>query len=135
METKISNPKTELLLGAGLNILHFESREWLEMIAFWKDEIKFFDNLLKKKESSEKNNPEYEKMLRSLDKIHKDLFEDLEGSIVKHEKLLSKILKGQKGVSDNEYREKHRHIFLRMETFTSDFKNFKKIVFEYAKGL
>ncbi len=35
--TKI-NPKTELLLGAGLDVLHFESREWLDSIAFWKDD-------------------------------------------------------------------------------------------------
>ncbi|AUC84644.1 hypothetical protein CW731_04730 [Polaribacter sp. ALD11] len=100
-----------------------------------KDEVKFFDNLLKKKEALEKKKPEYEKMLRNLDKIHADLFEDLEDSIIEHEKLLSKIQKGEKGISDNDYREKHRHIFLRIDTFTNDFKTFKGIVFEYAKGL
>lgn len=135
MNTAISNPKTELLLGAGLDVLHFESGEWLDTIAFWKDEVKFFDNLLKKKESSKNNKPEYEKMLKNLDEIHNDLFEDLEDSIVEHEKLLSRIEQAEKGLSDNDYREKHRHILLRMDTFTNDFKTFKRIVFDYAKEL
>lgn len=135
MNTKIANPKTALLLGAGLNVLHFESREWRDTIAFWKDEVRFFDDLLKKKEASEKKNPTYEKMLKNLDKIHTDLFEDLEDSIIEHEKLLSRVQQKEKGISDNDYREKHRHIFLRMDTFTNDFKTFKSIVFEYIKGL
>lgn len=70
-----------------------------------------------------------------MDKIHTDLFNDLEKSIVEHEKLLSQILLGKNGMSDNDYREKHRHLFIRMETFTSSFKTFKKVVFDYSKGL
>lgn len=74
--------------------------------------MRFFETLLKKKEASKNNNPEYEKMLKNLDKIHTDLFEDIEDSIVQHEKLLSEIEQGEKGLSDTIYREKHRHIFL-----------------------
>ncbi|MCX2763910.1 hypothetical protein [Aquimarina muelleri] len=135
MNKTLLNPKTQLLLGAGLDVLHFESEEWLDTIAFWKDEVTFFDNLLKKKETSEKKNLEYEKMLKDLDKIYTDLFDDLEYSIVKHEQLLSRIQQGEKGLADADYREKHYHIFLRMDTFTSDFKTFKRIVFDYAKKL
>jgi hypothetical protein len=135
MKIAITNPKTHYLLGAGLDVLHFESREWLETIAFWKDEVKFFDHLLKEKELSGANNPDYERMLKNLDKIHLDLFKDLEESIAAHERLLSRIEKGEKGLADGDYREKHRLIFSRMNTFTTDFKTFKRIVFDYAKGL
>nr|WP_321227946.1 hypothetical protein [uncultured Psychroserpens sp.] len=135
MNTATSNPKMQYLLGAGLDVLHFESREWLDTIDFWKDEIRFFKDLLKKKEASEKNNSEYESMLKNLNKIHTDLFNDLRESIVEHEQLLSKIELGEKGLSDNDYREKHRHLLSRMNTFTNDFKSFKRIVFDYAKGL
>ncbi|MFT5754643.1 MAG: hypothetical protein ACI924_001881 [Flavobacterium sp.] len=135
MDTQKLNPKIQYLLGAGLDILHFESREWLETIAFWKDEVRFFDNLLKKKEASEKNNSDYEKMLINIDKIHRDLFEDLEDSIIEHEQLLSRIEMAEKGLNDNDYREKHRHLFSRMNTFKNDFKTFKRIVFDYVKGL
>ena len=74
MKTKIANPKKELLIGAGLDVLHQESREWQETIAFWKDETKFFADLLAKKESKES---EYGKMLKNIDKIHANLFDYL----------------------------------------------------------
>ncbi|QRM90812.1 hypothetical protein FG167_16705 [Lacinutrix sp. WUR7] len=135
MNTATSNPKTQYLLGAGLDVLHFESREWLETIDFWKDEIRFFNDLLKKKEGSEKNNSEYENMLKNLDKVHADLFDDLKESVMEHEQLLSKIELGEKGLSDYNYREKHAQLLARMNTFTKDFKTFKRIVFDYAKGL
>lgn len=135
MKTKTLNLKTELLLGAGLNVLHFESQEWLETLAFWKDEVRFFEDLLKKKESKYESKQEYSEMLKNLDKIHTDLFDDLEDDIIDHEKLLARIEKGEKGLSDADYRDKHRKIKKRMETFTSDFHSFKKIVFDYVKNL
>ncbi|WP_055443443.1 hypothetical protein [Lacinutrix himadriensis] len=135
MNTATLNPKTQYLLGAGLDVLHFESREWLETIDFWKDEIRFFNDLLKKKEASEKNNAAYENMLKNLDKVHADLFNDLKESVVEHEQLLSKIELAEKGLSDNNYREKHAQLLARMNTFTKDFKTFKSILFDYAKGL
>lgn len=135
MNTQISNPKAQFLLGAGLDVLHFESIEWLDTIDFWKDEIRFFNDLLKKKESSKKNDLKYQNMLKNLDTIYTDLFEDLENSIVEHEQLLSRIELAEKGLSDADYREKHHKISLRMSTFTKDFKTFKSIVFDYEKDL
>ena len=135
MKTKKLNPKTELLLGAGLDVLHFESQEWLKNIAFWKDEARFFEDLLTKRKAKNEKQKEYSKMLTALDKIHKDLFEDLQDSILKHERLLSRIEDGEKGFSDGSFREAHRKIEDRIATFTADFRLFKKIVFDYAKYL
>lgn len=132
MKAKIANPKTELLLGAGLNVLHQESREWQETIAFWKDETKFFADLLTKKEIKES---EYGKMLKNLDKIHEGLFDYLADDIIDHEKTLSRLIKGEKGLSDGSYREQHRKLNERMDKFTQDFKDFKRMVFGYAKKL
>lgn len=135
MTTAISNPKTKYLLGAGLDVLHYESKEWLNTIAFWKDEVKFFDNLLKLKESSKMKYPDFEKMLKDLKKIHVDLFKDLEDTIKEHEQLLARILRAEKGLSDSNYREKHSQIKDRIKVFESDFRTFKKIVFDYVKKL
>ena len=132
MNTTTSNPKAELLLGAGLDVLHQESREWQETIAFWKDETKFFANLLRKKETSASD---YGKMLRNLDKIHENLFDYLADDIVDNERLLSRLEKGEKGLADGDYREKHRGLKERIDLFTNDFKEFKKMVFGYAKKL
>ena len=74
-------------------------------------------------------------MLKSLDKVHADLFDDLKQSVIEHEQLLSKIELAEKGLSDNDYREKHAQLLSRINTFTKDFKTFKKVVFDYSKGL
>jgi len=139
MKTKISNPKTELLLGAGLNVLHHESREWLDTVAFWKDETKFFSdllqkfsNLLPKKDDKES---EFAQMLSNLDTIHEYLIEYLADDIIDHEKLLARLEMGEKGLSDSAYRERHRKLGQKMEIFNDDFKEFKKMVFGFAKKL
>lgn len=132
MKTKTSNPKTELVLGAGLNVLHQESREWQDTVGFWKDETRFFADLLNKKETKE---TEHGKMLKNLDTIHEKLFDYLADDIIAHEKLLARLEKGEKGISDADYREQHRKLNERMQNFTKDFKEFKKIVFEYVKKL
>jgi len=135
MKTIKSNIKTEFLLGAGLDVLHFESKEWLETIAFWKDEIKFFDILLRKQVAIDKKEREFTDMLKNMDKIHSDLFDFLADDIMEHERLLARVEKGEKGLADADYRDKHRHLKLRMEVFSADFRIFKNMVFGYAKEL
>ena len=132
MNKMISNPKTELLLGAGLDVLHQESSEWLDTIAFWKDETKFFANILGKREIKES---EYGKMLNYLDKIHENLFDYLSEDIKDHEKLLSRLQKGEMGIADGDYREEHKRLGESMILFENDFREFKKMVFGYVKKL
>lgn len=127
MNTAISNPKEKLLLGAGLDVLHFEGQEWIDTLHFWKDEVRFFDNLLKKKVSTDKSKQDYAEMLKNFDKIHNDLFNDFEEDIMAHERLLSRLEQGEKGLSDGDFREKHSHLLRRMETFKTDFHNLKRL--------
>ena len=135
MNTIEPNPKTDFLLGAGLDILHRESREWLRTIAFWKDETKFFARILKKKDFKNSTTSAYGKILNNLDKVHADLFDYLADDILEHEKLLSRLHKAEKGIADGDYREKHRKLKSRMDTFTRDFRAFKKMVFGYVTAL
>ena len=132
MKTTQANPKKDLLLGAGLHVLHQESQEWLDTIAFWKDEINFFSELLVKKEIKESD---YGRILKNLDKIHENLFDYLTQDIVKHEKFLSRLIKGESGISDENYREQHKKLHEQMDLFSQNFKDFKMMVFGYAKKL
>ena len=132
MTLLLSNPKQKLLIGAGLNVLHQESKEWLEIIAFWKHEMNFFTDLLKKKEVKESD---YGQMLKTLDKIHKELFDYIAKDIVEHEKYLSRLEKLEKGLTDNKYRDEHKKLSDSMSLFTEDFKQFKMMVFAYVKKL
>jgi hypothetical protein len=127
-----SNDKKEVLLGEGLNALHRESREWLNTVAFWKDEARFFKDLLDKEKV---NASDYGQMLQYLDKIHETLFDYLAEDIVAHESLLSRLIEGKKGLADQDYREKHTILRGQMDLFTKDFIEFKKMVFGYTKKL
>ena len=120
------------MLAEALDALHQESREWLNNIAFWQDEAKFFTDLLDKEQIK---TSEYGQMLQYLDKIHETLFDYLAEDIVAHEKQLSRLVSGDKEVSDRDYREKHVALKEQMELFTNDFREFKKMVFGYAKKL
>ncbi|MDX1328423.1 MAG: hypothetical protein R3299_12025 [Arenibacter sp.] len=116
--------------GSGLDILHQESKEWLNIIDFWNDESRFFSDLLDKKEPM---HPEKKEMLKYLDKVHLSLFQYLKEDIIAHEKHLSNLLKGEKGITTGEYVEKHMDLREQLHLFTMDFKEFKKMVFNYAK--
>jgi len=132
MKTKTLYQNTDFLLGVGLDILHRESTEWLDTVAFWKHETRFFADLLQKKEAAEM---EYGKMLSNLDKIHENLFDYLADDIMDHEKLLARLEKGEKGIADADYRDRHKNLKKRMQLFTRDFREFKKMVFGYVKKL
>ena len=132
MSTKALNQSKDFLLGVGLDILHRESTEWLDTLAFWKDETRFFADLLRKKDSREM---EYGKMLNNLDKIHENLFDYLADDIISHEKLLARLEKGEKGIADVDYRDRHKNLKKRMQLFMRDFREFKKMVFGYVKKL
>jgi hypothetical protein len=106
--------------------------EWTNIIAFWKDETKFFTDLLDKEQV---NASEFGQMLQYLDKIHESLFDYLAEEIVDHERLMSRLVKGEVKLSDQDYREKHATLKDQMDLFTNDFREFKKMVFGYAKKL
>ncbi|MEQ8218728.1 MAG: hypothetical protein RIM68_09895 [Arenibacter sp.] len=132
MTAKSSNSEKGILLGSALDMLHKESMEWTNIIAFWKDETKFFTDLLDKEQV---NASEFGQMLQYLDKIHESLFDYLAEEIVDHERLLSRLVKGEVKLSDQDYREKHATLKDQMDLFTNDFREFKKMVFGYAKKL
>lgn len=77
----------------------------------------------------------YGQMLVNLDKIHNDLFDYLADEITEHEQLLLCLMEGEKGLSDWDYRENHGSPSESMHLFKSDFQEFKKMVFGYAKKL
>ncbi len=129
------NPKTQLLLGDGFEVINLENREWLKTIALWKNEVALFGDILRRKAILKNNNPQNEKMSKDIDIIPIVLFEDLENSINEYGKLLSRTGQREKGFSDDDYRERHHYILLKMDACENNIETFKKIVFDYAKHL
>jgi hypothetical protein len=54
---------------------------------------------------------------------------------MEHDQLLSRLIKGEKGLSDGDYRERHLELGEKIAIFENDFREFKKMVFGYAKKL
>ena len=133
MSTKKLIATSDYLLPQSLEGLHYESQMWLDTVAFWKDETRFFASLLEKQHREVPEGADYSGMLRNLDRLHELLYEYLSDEILEHERLLSDIEKGAEGISDNAYREQHRQLREKMDVFTHDFRKFKMMVFGYAK--
>ena len=133
MSTKKLATSSDYLLPQSLEGLHQESSQWLDTVAFWKDETKFFAALLEKQEKEGPGTYDYSEMLRNLDRLHEMLYDYLNDEILEHERLLSQIEKGAGGMDDNTYREQHRQLSEKMEVFSKDFRKFKMMVFGYAR--
>lgn len=133
MSTKNLPNTFDYMLPESLEGLHRESVTWLQTIAFWKDETRFFASLLEEGPSESPQGADTSEMLRDLDRLHQMLFEYLSEEIREHENLLSQIEKGTEGIADNRYRETHKSLKEKMIRFTLDFRKFKSLVFAYVR--
>ncbi|WP_254788427.1 hypothetical protein [Cellulophaga baltica] len=130
MKERPINHKNVLLLGASLEVLHQESKEWLETISFWSYEAQFFKNLLKQVKTNETR---YQQMLQTLDTIYNQLFKFLKKDIVVHEKNLAQLQELTIGFSDTDYRDEHKQLSESMSLLTQDFKELKMTIFDFVK--
>lgn len=74
-------------------------------------------------------------LILSLKNVSLDLLDELEDDVKDHEKLLARLMKEEKGISDWEYRESHSKLKKRINKVQQDFNSFKKLVFTYVKSL
>ncbi len=132
MDELTKNRTSGPLLGIGLDQLHRESQEWIDSVEFWKDELHFLDVILRKK-IIDSTDQIFTELLGNMGKVHYHLFTYLIKDIYSHEKLLARLVKGEKGLADADYRNAHKELKGKMDLFAKDFKEFKKMVFGYAK--
>ncbi len=135
MNTVMSDPKTSFLLGAGLDVLHQESMEWLETTNFWEDEMKFINKLLGRSEPLGEDLRDHKEMMVSLEKLHDDFLNQLKEDVVEHEKFLARLERRERGLADWDYREMHSRLTQRMDIMRKDFRIFKKVLFSYVMKL
>jgi hypothetical protein len=132
---QVKSTLATFLLKPGLETLHEESMEWLEEIAFWRYEVAFLYAL------------EINKTLKSVPVKAKEVMEQAENELIKlsgedidtlcdevvaHERYLGKLIEG-KYEDQEEYRDKHDKIALKIKAFEKRFKILKKEIFEVVK--
>ncbi len=133
----LTSPKSQYLLEAGLDVLHAQSNEWLNEIAFWRDEAAFFYTLMVKK--TLKYVPVNAK--NSIEKIEKELIsitggelDELQKNVEQHEIFLSALLKSKR-LNEESYREKHGQLAFEFHEFEKRFKSLKKEVFNLVEQI
>lgn len=130
----LGNPKTEYLLEASLEKLHAESREWVNEIAFWNEEMAFFYKLIHLRE------PHISFPTTGLADLEKKLIQitgeqlgNLKAEVEKHERSLGLLVRSNSFTEEHQYREAHRHLLGRMYEQLTVIRDFKKGVFGFIK--
>jgi hypothetical protein len=125
------------LLSAGIDVLHSQSNEWISEIDFWRDETAFYYALV------------IEKTMISVPVDAKDLLMKIEHELVnltggqldelkiavyKHEAFLSDLLENDlNSETEENYRNKHKVIEMKIRELERHFKILKKEIFELVK--
>ncbi|ELR71931.1 hypothetical protein C900_02170 [Fulvivirga imtechensis AK7] len=130
----ITRPREEYLLNASLESLHEESREWLQEIGFWKDEMAFFYKLLQQK----KNDPDFpageiaalEKEQLRIDNVKIDA---IKGEVKSHEKALASLFKVNSLQEEEGYRQMHKRLLKDMYDVHILVRNLKKEIFSMVQ--
>ncbi len=133
----LATPKTMYLLEAGLDVLHAQSIEWLNEIAFWKDESAFFYTLVVTKTLNyipinAKNS--IEKIENELISITGGDLDDLQKEVEHHEIFLNNLLK-KKYLSEESFREIHEQLTFKFYQFERRLKDLKNEIFKLVKQI
>lgn len=127
----LTAPRKKYLLESGIDILHLESSIWLNTIAFWEDESRFYRHLLRNQLFQ--NVPEIEK------KRIAELFENFVGiklqifksQVMLHEKELYQLLSSK--LPNTDFRIKHKSLLKDYLELDKQIKLYKSSIFEFFK--
>lgn len=131
MET-LSATTNDYALDSSIMALHSESRNWLEEISFYKDELVFFQNLISEKKLKHHGTKKVQELFSNLVKMNALLVQDLDKEVQKHQKDLEKLIEGKKS-DDQVQRNRHRLIKDKFKNFTRDYFELKRKLFQLEK--
>ena len=126
--------KRQYLLGASLETLHFETREWIEEVRFWFDELIIFGDMVNQKIAYDNVENQIHKELELyLSSLLDRLFNSTLYELLKHEKYLSRVLSMNHTANEGAYRERHKTMAQNMIRLKKEIKEIKKRVFEFLE--
>ncbi len=130
METKANQ-----ILEPSLENLHRQTREWIEDIRFYFDELTFLDDLVKSKiGSTTYGSQEHKDLYRNVDDMLEKLSKELLLELKAHDAYLSNLLDLKIYVNDEEYRARHKTMSKKLVALEQGLRDLKKSIFAYVKG-
>lgn len=132
----LTTPTSAYLLQGSLDVLHFESREWQDEVAFMLDEVMFLHKL--HRQFMEKIMPEEQRnhsaKLQEKLRLFSTEVQKAQEVINEHERYLAEIIQNKTHTSDEAYREKHKAVKLQIEDQSKEFKQLKKEMFQWVEN-
>jgi hypothetical protein len=126
--------KSDHLLDGSLEWLHRQTTEWLSDVEFWREELVFFYNVLRKQEFKPYFPMQEVAVLeKELVKISSEDVKALEATLNQHERKLSAIMQAMPPGNERDYRHEHRAIQSAMKNFEATMRGFKKSVFTLVR--
>lgn len=136
MKTKVDKLKYVEWLNA--EVMHDASQKWISELEFIKDELSFFDDLIKSYTLpliDSKHFEESKKLVDKLTKFHKKI-DSLIKKVKIHERGLKIMVDGiNQPEEERIYKEEHRGLIIKVNEFLEKDKAFKTKMFELIKNI
>ncbi len=119
-----------------LEKLHKESRHWLSVIAFWKDEVRFMQNLINKNFIylfSKNDKDSLKALLKRIQEIEKTKLESLKTKVINHEKHLANYSKNKTDFNEQIVKKEHTILSNDMDLFQTNYRLIKTELFRLAE--
>ena len=122
------------MLDVSLETLHAESREWLNEIAFWSEEMTFFYKLMHLREPHMSfPTEELADLEKNLIQITSERLAKLKDDVECHEKILGALVRNSSLGEECKYRDSHRNLLGRMYDQQHIIKEFKRKIFSFVR--
>lgn len=118
-----------------LGTLHFQTREWIEEVDFYHDELLFLSNVMLNKIISQAAcNTDYNIIFNAMNEIVPALSVDIKAQLVAHEKYLYKLQALKQQFNGKEYIEFHSKIAKKLSSVKSEIRELKRNIFKYVNN-
>jgi tRNA U34 5-carboxymethylaminomethyl modifying GTPase MnmE/TrmE len=119
-----------------LGKLHQESRNWLSAIAFWKDEVRFMQNLINKNFVyffSNNDKDSLKVLLKRIQEMEKTKLDTLKKKVINHEKHLADYSKNKTDFNEQIVRKEHAVLTNDLDLFQTNYRLIKTELFRLAE--
>ncbi|HEY8401513.1 MAG TPA: hypothetical protein VIK89_09640 [Cytophagaceae bacterium] len=131
---KLTSPKTTYLLQAGVEVLHYETREWQRNIEFWQDEMLFLNRV------ADQFSGKITRGVHNIKNFREKLFHyrtvvlpQLFRECGEHEKLLAKYIETENTSDKEAYRQKHLELSRNIQSTEEELRRLKKDLYLYLE--
>lgn len=128
------NINAQNLLKNNLKTMHSQTKQWIEEVEFYKEELEFFNSLISNRiDTVTKENLDHREIYRNIDVLLYKLSEHLIRQIKIHKKELSLLIDTGNISENHEESKDHLRLLEKMERIKSGIKKLKKALFRYLK--